>query len=367
VSNRSRGANEGSIYQRQDGRWVGVIQVGWLNGKRKRNSYYGRTQREVLEKMKAPLHDQQRGIPIAFERQSVGDYLRSWLGTLTVRPRTLRRYEEFVRLHIAPALGHVQLANLNPQHLEALYAEKRKTLSAASVHHLHVVIHEALDKAARQGAVARNVAALVDSPRVERKEMKVLSRDETRRLRDAVRGTRFEALFVLALVALRQGELLALRWKDVNLETGALSVAHTLQQVDGEFVFAQPKSKKSRRQLTLDEAERAALREHRRRQLEEGVVPWQGLVFCNEHGSPIDGKGLLKSFHRLLKRAGLPRIRFHDLRHTAATFMLEDGTPLKVVSEILGHSSVAITADLYMHVTPGMQAEAARARGKLWA
>ena len=96
-------------------------------------------------------------------------------------------------------------------------------------------------------------------------------------------------------------------------------------------------------------------------------MPWQGLVFCNEYGSPIDGKGLLKSFHRLLKRAGLPRVRFHDLRHTAATFMLEDGTPLKVVSEILGHSSVAITADLYMHVTPGMQAEAARARGKLWA
>jgi integrase len=367
MSKRSRAANEGSIYKRRDGRWVGVIHVGWLNGKRQRNSYYGRTQHDVVEKMKAPLHNQQRGIPIAFERQTVGEYLRGWLGTLTVRPRTLSRYEEFVRLHIEPTIGRIQLANLNAQQLEALYAEKRKSLSAASVHHLHVVIHEALDKAARQGAVARNVAVLVDPPTVERKEMKVLSRDEARRLLDAVKGTRLEALYTLALAGLRQGELLGLRWKDVNLETGSLSVTHTLQKLGGEFVFAEPKSKSSRRRVSLGETERAALREHRRRQLEEGVVPWQGLVFCSEQGGPIDGKGLLKSFHRLLKRVGLPRVRWHDLRHTAATLMLASGVHQKIVSEMLGHSTTAITMDLYSHVTPTMQAEAARARDALWA
>ena len=205
-------------------------------------------------------------------------------------------------------------------------------------------------------------------PRAPRPERTALAPDQVRVLLDAARGERLEALYVVAVTTgMRQGELLALRWQDVDLDAAAVRVRATLSATKDGFEFAEPKSARSRRQLTLTHAAVTALRRHRTTQLEERLragASWtdHDLAFASEVGGPLDGSNVLRrSFYPLLRRAGLPRVRFHDLRHSAATLMLSRGVPLKIVSEILGHSQISITADTYMHVTPGMQREAAAA------
>jgi integrase len=198
--------------------------------------------------------------------------------------------------------------------------------------------------------------------------MTALTPEQVGSFLSAVRGDRLEALYVVAVTTgMRQGELLALRWKDVDLDARALRVHATLIMTKSGMEFAEPKSARSRRQISLTLIAIAALRRHRAAQLEERLrvaATWtdHDLVFASEVGGPLDGSNVLRrSFYPLLRRAGLPHIRFHDLRHSAATLMLSRGVPLKIVSEILGHSQISITADTYMHVTPGMQREAAAA------
>jgi integrase len=211
----------------------------------------------------------------------------------------------------------------------------------------------------------RNVAALVTPPRINRKEIRTLSPEESRRFLAAIESDRLEALYVLAVTSgMRQGELLALRWTDVDLEAPAVSVHATLQRTRGSLVFAPPKTSRSRRRVALTRAAVEALRRHRARQGAERLragTAWGDpeLIFTNEVGQPLHGTYLTKLFQVALVRAGLPRLRFHDLRHTAATLLLGRGVHPKIASEMLGHSSVAITLDLYSHVTPTMQREAA--------
>lgn len=216
--------------------------------------------------------------------------------------------------------------------------------------------------------MARNVASLVTPPRIARRDMVTLSPEQARTLMEAARGDRLEALYVLALTTgMRQGELLALRWRYVELEGGMLQVRATLQRTGDGFVFAEPKTVRSRRQVVLTRAAVEALRRHRARQLEERLQvgpAWQDsdLVFTTEIGSPIEGTNLTRtSFCRLLDQAGLPRIPFHDLRHTAATLLLAQGMHPKVVADMLGHAQIAVTLDLYSHTTPAMHRQAAEA------
>lgn len=362
-----RANNEGSIYKRRDGRWAATISLD--HGKRK--YLYGRTRQDVGRKLTVVLKAKQDGLPIPGERQTVGQYLEGWLESArpSLRPRTWARYEQYLRLHAIPEIGRLSLAKLGPQHLQRLYSSRLEAgLSPTSVAHLHAVLHRALGQAARWGLVARNVAGLVTRPRIKRQEMATLTPGQARAFLDAAQADRLCALYAVALsTGMRQGEILALRWRDVDLEAGTLQVRATLQRTGDGFLFAEPKTAHSRRQVALTGTAIAALRRHRRAQAEErlqlGAV-WEDndLVFANEVGRPVEATNLIRrSFHPLLKRAGLPRIRFHDLRHTAATLMLGRSVHPKVVAEMLGHSQIAVTLDLYSHVTPTMQREAVSA------
>jgi integrase len=268
------------------------------------------------------------------------------------------------------------LARLEAADLERLYrkmtadpAEGGLGLSSTTAHHLHAVVHRALAKAVRQGKMPRNVAELVDEdarPVVNRLEMHVLADADYEGFLTAIRGERFEALYVVAIrEGLRRGEILGLRWRDVDLDGGTLSVTGSLQGIGrrANLTIGEPKSRKSRRSLALFPETVEALREHRTRQLQERLRAgsmWEDrdLVFPNEFGAFLGVGPLTSDLDGLLRRAGLPDVRFHDLRHSAATDWLKGGMHPKVASERLGHASVGITLDLYSHVTPTMQREA---------
>lgn len=362
---RRRGHGEGSIHRRSDGRWVAVVDVGWQNGKRRRKYVYGRTRREVADKLVQLHRDQDEGRVLVDARTTVAQFFTSWLQIVrpTLRPRTWTRYEQLVRRYVVARLGRVRLSKLEPQHLQALYAEllaAEEPLSPTTVLQLHRIIHRALGQAVRWGVAPRNVAALVDPPRKERYELAALTVEEAQRLLAAARDDRLEALYVLALTSgMRQGELLGLRWQDVDLPAGSVSVVRQL------------KTETSRRPVLLTRKGVAALRRHRAAQDAErrqAGTAWDDhdLVFSNTVGRPINPRNLLRrSFYPLLARAGLRRIRFHDLRHTTATLLLREGVHPKIVSELLGHSQIGITLNLYSHVTVSMQRAAVDTLGGL--
>lgn len=337
-----------------------------------RMSIYGKSHDEVAAAMIKALDDRNKGFPVKVDgKQTVRTYLEGWLAAIqgNVRPKTHRGYSDYCRLHIIPTLGNVRMAKLTPQQLQTLYSKLlEKGLSPTTVHHIHATLHRAFEQAVRWGVVARNVADLVDPPRRGRREMRVLSPEQARALLEAAREDRLEALYVLAISSgLRQGELLGLRWADVDLDAARLHVRAIMQRTREGIGLREPKTASSRRQIALTGMAIAALRRHRTRQAEERLKAgpeWQDndLVFPNGHGKPIEQTNLQRrSFKPLLEKAGLPDIRFHDLRHTAATLLLKQRVPAKVVSEMLGHSQVGVTLNIYSHVLPDMQEEAAAA------
>ncbi len=362
-----RANGEGSIHKRKDGRWAASIST--VGGKRKH--FLSKDRDVVARKLRAALKSRDDGLPFITERQTVSQYMSNWLKTVrsSLKERTWDRYEQYVRLHIVPTLGKTSLDKLSPQQLQRLYAERLENgSSAATVHHLHATIHKALKQAVRWNLVARNVAELVDPPRITPHEMMTLSPDQARALLAAAEGDRLEALYVLAVTTgMRQGELLGLRWRDVDLEVGSVQIRGSMQATKSGLKIAETKTAGSRRQVLLSTQPKDALRRHRRRQNEERLrvgEAWEDtdLVFANQVGKPIPAGNLTtRSFQPLLKKAGLPRIRFHDLRHTSATLLLGEGIHPKIVSEMLGHSKISTTLDLYSHVTPTMQQQAADA------
>jgi integrase len=275
-------------------------------------------------------------------------------------------YRRLLKNHILPALGHLPLSRLTPQHVQAFYADKLKAgLSPRTVQIMHALLHKALENAVRWRLVPRNICEDVSSPRATRYEMQSLTMDQAQRLMEAARGHRFEVLLLLALVTgMRRGELLSLRWKDIQLEEKCLHVRHTVARIAGHgYVENEPKTAQSRRKITLPDFVVEALRQHRTRQLEARLkagTAWEDhdLVFCNTHGGFLNTDYLRRRFLRLLKDAGLPQMRFHDLRHSAATILLSMRVPPNVVKEILGHSDIGITLGIYGHVLPGMHEEA---------
>jgi integrase len=302
---------------------------------------------------------------------SVGDFLEDWLRAITfsLRPRTFRRYCEYVRLHILPTLGEVRLITLDARQIQLLYSEKiAQGLSPMSVLHIHRVLRCALGQAERWGLVATNAAQQADAPRPERVEMTTLSPEEARRFLLAASADRLEALYVLAITTgMRQGELLGLRWHDIDLEQRSIRVTGSLQYVPGKGLsLATPKTRRSRRHVLLSEIATHALEQHRTAQSVElaNSAIWDDndLVFPNRRGRPMYATNMLtRSFAVVLETARLPHIRFHDLRHTAATLLLGKGIHPKVVSEMLGHANTSMTLDVYSHATPTMQRQAATA------
>ena len=365
---RKRGQGEGSIYKRKDGLWAGAVNLGYQGGKLKRKVYYGKTRDEVKDKLIAALRDQQQGIPIVTERQSLQQFLERWLIDCvkpSVRPKTFASYSQLVRLHIAPELGRLYLSKLTPQEIQKFMNERlRKGLSPRTVQYLRAVLRKALNQALKWGLVTRNVATLVDSPRVERAEIKPLFPQEAQRFLQAIQGDRLEALFSTALaMGLRQGEALGLRWHDIDWDSRLIRVRYSLQRINGKLELSELKTKSSRRDLPLIETVFAALRAHRNRQLQEKMLAgphWQetGFVFTTTIGTPLDARNVVRKYHALLKKAELSHNRFHDLRHSCASLLLAQGVPLKTVSDILGHSQISITADFYAHIAPEMRREA---------
>lgn len=362
---KRRGHNEGTIYKRQDGRWAASVSLG--HGQRR--GFYGLTRHAVQDKLSAARRSLEDGLPVSSDRQKVGQFLERWLREVaapTVRPSTYTRYRELLAGHVVPALGHLSLAKLGPQDLQGLYGKLSQRLAPRTVGHVHRVLHRALRDALHWGLVARNACDAVSPPKVPREEMQVLTPDQARALLAAVEGDALEALYVLAVTAgLRQGELLALKWRDLDADAGRLTVNRTVRYMTGlGAVEGEPKSARSRRNILLAPMAVAALRRHRTRQAEQrlAAIAWEDsdLIFTNEVGRHIQASNLLlRSFRPLLARASLPAVRFHDLRHTAATLLLLEGVHVKVVSEMLGHSAVSLTLDTYSHVLPTMQADAA--------
>jgi len=369
------GNGEGSIYEhKRNGKKVGYRGAYWVytSDGPKRRYVQGKTRAEVNQKLTKVMADRDGGLIFDAGSLTVGEYLNRWLKDVenTVRKSTYERNEQLVRLHIRPALGRIKLKKLTTAHVRWFYRERLDSrLAPATVHKLHVVLHRVLKAAVADGLIPRNAAAGLKLPRITREEIDPLTPEETRLLLEAASGDRLEALYVLAIATgLRQGELLALKWDDVDLERGMLRVRRTLTRTGGKVSLGEPKTKKSRRSVNLTAAAMEALQSHLSRQLEEmermGLLyQFGGLVFANEVGGIINPSNLRnRSFARLLKRAGLPPdTRFHDLRHTCATLLLSRNVNPKIVSEMLGHSSIAITLDTYSHVLPTMQESAIHA------
>jgi integrase len=370
---RSRTSGEGNIRLRSDGRWEGRY-YAIEDGRSVRRSVFGVTDKEAARKLRTALTARDDGKPAPHGSETVGAFLMTWLegAKPTIRPGTWRRYEQLTRLYLVPEIGRIRLVALGPQHVAKLHKDLLAGgMTPANVHYVHRTLRRALGEAERWKLVGSNVAAVVKPPRAEHLEMRTLTAEQIRRLLE-VAPDRDRPLYLLAVsTGMRLGELLALRWADVDLNNGSLRVVATLRHLSGEVAtFAAPKTARSRRRVELSESVVAALSAHKVATIEErwqaGQL-WQDhdLVFPGLLGRPRGSSNVSRTLHLLLERADLPRIRFHDLRHTAATLMLGRGVHPKLVSDMLGHASVGITLDTYSHSLPSMHREAAQVMEEL--
>jgi len=331
-----------------------------------RKSVYGRSYKEAERRLAVAMGDAARGIVYDDENQTIGKYMIRWLSDSAkhaVKATSYRAYESQIRNHIVPALGKIKLSRLTPAHLQALYAAKlREGMKPASVRQIHAILHKALEQAVRFNLIPANPASKVDPPKVRQEEITRLTAEQASKLLDVIRNERdrFEALYVLALTTgLRIGELLGLKWSDIDLDARRLRVSRQLQCSEGGLIFTEPKAA-SRRTVDLPASTVEALKRHRKRQVEEtlkagGAYQDNDLVFAGDLGGPIGPEKVTqRAFKPLLKRAGLPEIRFHDLRHTFATLLLSRGVHPTYVQRALGHASVKITLDRFSHWMPSM-------------
>ena len=373
MARRARG--EGSYRLRPDGRWEARFSFE-QGGRRIRRSVFGKTKDEARRKMQAAQRRIEDNLPLPPEKLTVKTYLSSWLAgkQATLRRKTYLTYKSKVDLHLIPELGHHKLAKLQPTHLKDAYANIGQRVSGTTVQHVHGILHVALRDAEREGLVARNVASLITAPRRSTGEQKYLRVDEANQLLVAAKGEPLEPFFVTALLSgLRLGELQALRWRDVDLERRRLVVNRTFQGLqDGNPVFGEPKTANSRRTVWLPDRVIDALerqQDTQDAQRRKAGPAWRefGLVFSSRTGTPLDTYHVSqRHFASLLKKAELPHMRFHDLRHSGATIWLSQGVPVKVVSEMLGHADVSTTLRIYAHVIEGSQAQAVSVMDKLF-
>jgi integrase len=374
MARKRRGRSEGSIFFREsDNQWAGSVSLGYDGaGKRKRRTVYGASKQEVQVKLRELQSNASVGSLSDAGRLTVGDYLQRWLENTAkskTRATTYARYEQLVRLHIKPILGGLQLSKLSTIHVESLYAEMERNGGTAWTRKMAgMVLTNALRHAVRLKLIPFNPAADVIKARPEEKEMLFLTDAQARLFLAAARAHRLHTLFVLAIGSgMRQGELLGLRWSDIDFEKSTVSVSRSLAQVNGQFTLKEPKSKQSRRTITLPRFVMEALTEHRAAMLAEGNIA--AAVFCTRTGQYFGKSNLIRQvFRPILRRANdkvieettktavesalLPEIRFHDLRHTHATSLLGKGHSIKAVSQRLGHNSIEITLKTYAHVLP---------------
>jgi integrase len=365
---RRRGNGEGTITRRKDGRWEGRYTLHTGAGP-KRKVLYGKTRAEVAEKLTKAMADRDGGLVIVSSNITVGEYLDRWLEDC-VKPlvpqgklehSTYTLYSGIIRNHIKPHLGHSKLQSLNRMDVRRLYNEKGKELAPRSVDYIHVTLQKALLQAVRDDLIPRNVASgeRACGRRSRSEEAKALSPTQVHSLLEAAQGMRNEALYVAAVhTGLRQGELLGLKWVDVDFEGRRLSVRRALKVTDHGLDFGPPKNQASRRSVPLSKTAVSALRTHRTRQNEERLRLgdlWQDrdLVFPNRLGNPLDhGNLYYRDYKPLLRSAGLgdKGFTFHSLRHTFATELFNQRKRPKIIQSLLGHSSITQTMDTYSHL-----------------
>ncbi|MBA3744284.1 tyrosine-type recombinase/integrase [Sporichthya sp.] len=378
VTRNSHG--ESTISQDATGRWHGYVSMGLKdNGRRDRRHVSGARRAEVVAKVRALEEKRDAGTAgAAGKAPTVTTWLEHWLDTIAarrVRTSTLTRYRQLATHQLIPGIGHHRLDRLQPEHVEKLYAElSARGLAPATVRQAHRVLSRALKVAMQRGKVTRNVCTLVDSPTVDRGEVEPLTGAQARKILATATGTRNAARWSVALaLGLRQGEALGLPWDALDLDAGTLTVRQALQRQAGAgLVLVAPKSRAGRRTIALPEQLRDALKAHRGAQLAERMAAgpeWHdhGLVFAQPNGRPIDPRADHRAWRALLVAADVRGARLHDARHTAATLLLLQGVPARVVMEILGHSQISLTLGTYSHVVPELAQDAARRMGDaLW-
>lgn len=367
-----RGQGEGSVFQLPDGRWRAMVDLGYVDGKRKRKAATRATRREAVEWLREAQQSHESGALVS-RTPTVAEWFAVYLNehaSARLRPRTLANYRRSIERHILPALGRLRLDKVRPEHLTKLYREKAAAgLSPATVRYLHAVIRAAFGLAVRWGRIPRNVALLVEPPAPAHSEITPLTVEEARALLAAADGFRLGTRWKVGLsLGLRQGEALGLWWDDLPPAARLLKVQRQLLRpaaAGAPMTFGPLKSARSRRTLALPGFLDESLAEHRERQAAErrAAGKWvdSRLVFATTTGTPLDHRNDAREFKALCERAGIPPYRVHDLRHTAATLLIAQGQHPRVVMEILGHSQIAVTMNIYGHVMDPQLRDAADA------
>ena len=371
---KKRANGEGSIRKRKDGRWEGRYTAGHdpETGKAIYKNVLGRSQAEVKEKLKQAIGEAQALDINKAGKYTVGDWMEVWFqdyAKIKVRPSSHQTYQGYIHNHIRPNIGDIPLEKLTSLDLQKFYKKllttgrvdrveakgQPKGLSAKTVRNIHQILSSGLKLAQEQRLILTNPAEGCALPRVEHQEMKTLTTVQLASFfREARESGVFELYYLELATGLRRGELLGLKWEDIDLERGDLRVRRQVSRINGEVVEASLKTKNAYRTLPLAEDTVSVLKEQRRK---VGNSPW---VFPSPNGGPISPDSVLHMLHRVLKRAGLPKVRFHDLRHTFATLALQNGVDVKTVSGMLGHFSAGFTLDTYAHITSAAQRQAAK-------
>ena len=376
---KKRANGEGSIRKRKDGRWEGRYTAGHdpETGKAIYKNVLGRSQAEVKEKLKQAIGETQALDVTKVGKYTIGQWMEVWFqdyAKIKVRPSSHQTYQGYIHNHIRPNIGDIPLEKLTSLDLQKFYKKllttgrvdrveakgQPKGLSAKTVRNIHQILSSALKLAQEQRLILTNPAEGCALPRVEHQEMKTLTTVQLASFfREARESGVFELYYLELATGLRRGELLGLKWEDVDLDRGDLRVRRQVSRINGEVVEAPLKTKNAYRILPLAEDTVSVLKEQRRK---VGNSPW---VFPSPNGGPISPDSVLHMLHRVLKRAGLPKVRFHDLRHTFATLALQNGVDVKTVSGMLGHFSAGFTLDTYAHITSAAQRQAAQTMGSV--
>ncbi|EDY43060.1 tyrosine-type recombinase/integrase [Streptomyces sp. SPB074] len=397
---RTRANGDGTVYQRKDGRWEAAGYVLAPGNTRKRVRVYGATRKGAMTKLTEKIAASNRGLPVAAADSTVSAYLTYWLDGVAVhhlRENTHTRYAASIRLHLNPGIGAKKLARLTTRDVRTFLDGLRTTcqccardrdsvrrsccaigqccgkrLSPLTVTYVHAVLKSALEHAVREDELPRNVARNVKTTTPRPRRFQPLTATEAQRLLHAANGDRLHALYELALrTGLRKGELLGLHWEDLDLDGGTASIHRSLQRTRSQgLTVLNTKTLASERRIALPTECLSSLKAHQERQQEErqtAGTSWtdNGLVFTTPKGKPLDPTNLTRSFRRLLHGAELRTIRFHDLRHSTATLLLEQGVDLVVIKELLGHAHIGVTAGVYAHVRLRLQRQAIETLGSI--
>jgi integrase len=374
-----RGNNEGAVYQRSaDGRWCGVALLGYdVRGRMIRKTVTAKTRAEVTRKLAELRRQVDAGRVSTTKTLTLSELMTRWFEDVLSREVARSTYDNYgavVRYHVLPSLGKRKVTDIKVADVDRLLSSKlRDGLSPSTVHRIRALISQCLDQGVRWSEVPTNVARLSRPPKMTRPEGRTLTRDQAQSLLVTLKGHRHESLYLLMLsTGMRRGEALGLKWDDVNFDQGVARVKRNLKREGGRLVTADTKTLKSRRAVNLPGPVIEALKENRELQGEERAylgAAWieTDFVFTTSVGTPIDPRNLYREFAQICQRAGLGHWHPHELRHSAASLMLASGVKLQVVSEVLGHSSIRMTADVYGHILdPDRQQAAAAMSEVLW-